>query len=344
MTYSKNTLDQKVKIDLLIKSEISIENYIHNISNISLEDIDSLSNSEFIPYTVFVDSLLSELNNDLVHIIDNFIFNKLIDNLKTFNQPMYEEFKLDAMRVYKDVNFKFKGIINQDRTSTICLNKDFEELKQVLMGQEDLMFLSKTYSPRNKKQYSNTEAQPQQKYYQKEGQVESLLDESKIENHVIFSSMEDTLTLPNPKQEKLRFNEVNNINSKPFGINNNNQKLDLTYHPKQNYFDSLINYNTKTRVTDAQPDANVLNQRFGTANTNSIRPQTQNRLRIGERVEKPILNNYQSSQNAITVRQQNSEELNDWKVVADQNKRYDSGVAGGNQNTGYGNYRYAYKN
>lgn len=78
-----------------------------------LDGLEQILNRESIPYTVFIDSLISELNNTLLNITDTFIFDKLIGNLESFNQLKYLEFKMDATQTYKDVNFKYKGIINQ---------------------------------------------------------------------------------------------------------------------------------------------------------------------------------------------------------------------------------------
>ena len=74
-------------------------------------------------------------------IVEQFVFKRLIEELRTFGTPNYPEFCIDAAKIFKEQEKKFKGIINQDRVSAVCLNSDLNELRGVLMDQSDIQFL-----------------------------------------------------------------------------------------------------------------------------------------------------------------------------------------------------------
>jgi len=59
-----------------------------------------------------VDSLVAELNTNFQSMVENFVFKKLIDDLRTFSTANYPEFCVDAAKLFKEQEKKFKGIIN----------------------------------------------------------------------------------------------------------------------------------------------------------------------------------------------------------------------------------------
>ena len=128
----KPLIQQLYKISRVIMTSIfEVDRLFHTQKTIKSINSDGLS------YRAFLKSVVSGLINQITSINNNFMKKTLIPEMVKFcTNNDGNSLANQAERILQEIDFKYKGIVNTERTSVILLKKDVEELKEMLTKEE----------------------------------------------------------------------------------------------------------------------------------------------------------------------------------------------------------------